>query len=289
MSDTQFAGYRLYGVTGGLLMLVGLALFFVYVAKLVGFSGGLEGVDELGQYLTATGAAMVATFGYALRRARHDVGAATAIAVPVGTGFALWALMRLLASAYSPEMMVAAGPLLYGEVILFSTLAAVFMLARFNEKGVFRRHFMNLNKGVMATYSYVFVWVSLLMLSNVVAPVALLTWEAVSPGATGLTGVAAPFMVTVFMLGPIIGAVIYPVTGMSRLMGLMHAPWILAALVLYQQAHQGGVWQTPETIFDYWVYAALTTAVLSLIIDALDVARYLLGERKQLWDVPTAT
>jgi len=83
--------------------------------------------------------------------------------------------------------------------------------------------------------------------------------------------------------------VIYPVTGMSRLMGLMHAPWILAALVLYQQAHQGGAWQTPETIFDYWVYVALTTAVLSLVIDALDVVRYLIGERKQLWDVPSAT
>ena len=288
MSDTRFAGFRLYGVTGALLALGGLAIFSVYAAKLLLGTGGLPGISEQGHYLAASGAAMIVALGLALRRARQDVTAATLLAVPVGVGFALWSFIRLLVAAYSPEISAAAGPLLYVEVILFAAIAATFMLAARNEKGAFRRNFVALNKGVMATYSYVYAWVSVLMLSNMVAPGALLVWEAVSPGATGMTGIAAPFMFTVFWLGPIIGAVIYPYTGMSRLMGLIHAPWILAAFVLYQQANVNGVWQTPETIFDYWVYAALTTAVLSLIIDILDVVRYVLGDRKQLWDVPAA-
>ncbi len=288
MNDTQFAAFRLYGLVGLALMLTGGALFGSYILSLLrGMPGVLE-IGETGSYFVATGAAMVFAVGYLLRTVRHNLSAAQAVAVPIGTGFALWALARLLAAAYSPEVAATVGPLLYVETLLFATMAAVMMLSARNEKGVFRTQFMNLNKGVLATYSYVYAWVSVLMLSNMVAPAALLVWEAVSPGATGITGVAAPFMLTVFWLGPIIGAVLYPVTGMSRLMGLIHAPWYLAAWVLYQQAHVNGVWQTPETIFDYWVYAALTTAILSLIIDTLDVVRYTFGDRKKLWDVPSA-
>jgi hypothetical protein len=287
--DTQFAGYRLYGVTGALLSLVGLAVFSVYAVKLLLGTDGLPGIGEQGHYLAATGAAMIVALGMALRRAGRNIDAAKLLAVPVGVGFGLWALMRLLVAAYSPEMSTAAGPLLYVEVILFSVLSATFVLAQRNEKGAFRKNFMSLNKGVLSTYSYVFIWVSILMLSNGVAPAVLLIWEAMSPGATGLTGVAAPVMLTAFLLGPIIGAAVYPFTGMSRLMGLMHAPWLIAALVLYQQTNVGGVWQTPETIFDYWVYAALTTAILSLAIDILDVVRYAMGDKNPLWEVPSAT
>lgn len=288
MSDTQFAGFRLYGITGSLLMLVGLGLFLSYAVKLLFGTPGIPDVGEVGMYFAATGGAMVVAIGYALRRTRHDVTAAKALAVPVGTGFALWATMRLLAAAFSPEMAASAGPLLYVEVVFFSTASAVFFLSALNEKKAFRIHFMNLNRGVMATHNYVMVWLMMLTLSNGMVPLGLIIWEATSPGATGLTGTGAQIMFTAFLIGPVIGAALYPFTGMSRLMGLMHVPWMVAALVLYQYLQTDTGWRTAETWFDYWAYAGFATAATSLVVDILDVVRFMVGDRKHQWEVPSA-
>jgi len=278
-----FAARKLYAVTGAGLFLAGLGLFLAYGFVMATGELLLPTLGHTAHYFIATGGAGIAAWGVALFLSRRHVAAAKTLAGATAFGFGLFALMRLAAAVGSPEMAASAGALLYVETVLFALLMAVFACARLNIKGAFIKNFMALNSGILSGPWYVLIWVSLLMLSNAVAPMGFLLAEALNPGSTGAFGPAAAVMTTAFLVGPFIGAIIYPYTGMSRLMGLMHAPWLIAVFVLYGAVSSPSGFMSPVTWFDTWLYAALATGIASLVIDALDVARYLIGQRRPVW------
>ena len=65
-------------------------------------------------------------------------------------------------------------------------------------------------------------------------------------------------------------------SGFTRLIGLGHVLWI--PLVIYVWSLLG----TPEDggLYGYWLRGLITINTVSLVVDAIDVARYLRGDRR---------
>lgn len=83
----------------------------------------------------------------------------------------------------------------------------------------------------------------------------------------------------VVLLGLFAGAVfqnvIFARLGFVRLLGLGHFHWfaMVAWLVVRLDSISGETW------FHHWVLAVVIACALSLVIDTIDVVRYLLGDR----------
>jgi len=67
---------------------------------------------------------------------------------------------------------------------------------------------------------------------------------------------------------------IFQAKGFVRLLGIGHSPWIPMLVWLWTRLD----WDF--SIFAYWILALIVLNSLSLIIDAVDVARYLMGEKE---------
>ena len=62
--------------------------------------------------------------------------------------------------------------------------------------------------------------------------------------------------------------------GYTRLLGIMHLPWLALVPWLYSRLES----IPPSDPFGYWVQALIVMNSLSLMIDTADVARYFRGE-----------
>lgn len=110
------------------------------------------------------------------------------------------------------------------------------------------------------------VWVLVLVLINGVGPCLFLQEK-----------VAVVTLVAV-LLGGILGEVLCHLQGFTKLLGLMHAPWVpmfvLQILVLSSGKADG--------LFAQWLWVSAGITFLSLVLDVLDVVQYLRGNRKDL-------
>lgn len=78
------------------------------------------------------------------------------------------------------------------------------------------------------------------------------------------------------MLGGMIMAVVYAKLGFVRLLGVGHFHWTPMLVWLYGRLDGARA----DPAFYYWVLALLAVNSASLIIDIVDVGRYLAGERE---------
>lgn len=110
------------------------------------------------------------------------------------------------------------------------------------------------------------IWLVVLMIVNGIAPFFYL-----SEGVAIVTLVA-------FATGGVIGAILCEVQGFTKLLGLMHGPWValfaLQILVLRAGVSPGG--------FRNWLLVSTLVTFLSLILDIADVVAYLKGNRSDL-------
>ncbi|MCF8719611.1 hypothetical protein [Nitrospina gracilis] len=112
------------------------------------------------------------------------------------------------------------------------------------------------------------VWVLLLMALNFAGP--LFYFDRIEAIYTFWAG----------MLGAGIGLTLISFQGVTRLAGIMHAPWF--CLLYYLWGRLPGLdLQTP---FGLWLAAVMVCNAVSLVIDTVDVIRYLRGERAPLID-----
>ena len=75
--------------------------------------------------------------------------------------------------------------------------------------------------------------------------------------------------------GALVQMMIFRALGFVRLLGLGHLPWVALVPWLWSRLALA-----PEgSPFRYWVLAVLVVDAVSLSIDAVDVARYALGQR----------
>lgn len=109
-------------------------------------------------------------------------------------------------------------------------------------------------------------WVLGLVVVNLVAP-AFFRHQPEAWIVGGVFLAQAAFMLLLFRL-----------QGFTRLLGVAHAGWIGLGLYLFPRlaSHPAG------TPFGLWLRILFLVNGISLVIDAADVIRYILGERKPL-------
>ncbi len=81
-----------------------------------------------------------------------------------------------------------------------------------------------------------------------------------------------------------VGFILVSVQGFTKLVGLMHAPWV-PALVLQLMVFLN---ESPEGDFAIWLLASIFTIAVSLAIDTVDVILFLKGNKTDLLDSPRA-
>ena len=122
------------------------------------------------------------------------------------------------------------------------------------------------NKGLMKMPIPWRVWVSLLVLVNLVVPLFF------------LERAEARIVIAVFLVGALLMTLLTALTGFSRLLGLGHVLWFPLLYFLWTRL-EGAPADGP---FGIWLRALMAINAVSLAIDATDVARYLAGERDEV-------
>ncbi len=125
--------------------------------------------------------------------------------------------------------------------------------------------FIRFNRGLLAMPPLWQGWLLLLVGANLVAPLfflghleAQVTIAALLISMTLMTALTARF-------------------GFSRILGLGHVAWLpLLAFLLYR------VTEVPATTaFGFWLRTVIVLDAISLVIDAVDVVRFLRGDRAE--------
>ena len=106
-------------------------------------------------------------------------------------------------------------------------------------------------------------WVGLLLLVNMIAPLFL------------LHTIEAWVVLGALLMGGMIQQAIFARLGFVRLLGLGHAPWLALVPWLWSRLDMA----EPGTLLYGWLVAVIVLDGASLVIDIVDVARYLRGER----------
>ncbi len=123
--------------------------------------------------------------------------------------------------------------------------------------------FIEFNRGVLQMPSYWQLWLMLLLTVNLVIPLFF------------LKRIEARFAVGAVMLSMVLFSVLTAQFGFTRILGLGHLPWVPLLIYLWKRLEQ-----VPWSTFPgKWMRALILLDAISLLIDAIDVVRYVLGER----------
>ncbi len=127
------------------------------------------------------------------------------------------------------------------------------------------RAFIKFNKGVMKMPVQWQLWLLLLVAVNLVVPIFL------------INRLDAQVVLVAFVASVILMTVLTALSGFSRLLGLGHIFWIPLLYFLWTRLDQ----IPADEFFGIWIRVLMTLNAVSLIIDAVDVGRYIAGERAE--------
>ena len=127
------------------------------------------------------------------------------------------------------------------------------------------RAFIKLNKGMMKMPIHWQLWLALLVIVNFVIPLFFLNrLEAQVVAGTLLASV-------ILMTG------LTALSGYTRLLGLGHILWIPLLYFLWMRLEQNPA----DDVFGLWLRVLMILNATSLIIDVIDVGRYIAGDRSE--------
>lgn len=119
------------------------------------------------------------------------------------------------------------------------------------------------NRGVLAMPIPWQLWMVFLVTANLILPFFLLgTLEAIVVLVAAGSGLA-------------IMMVLFAKLGYVKLLGIGHIPWLFTVPWLWSRLDQ----TVEGSPFYYWLIAVIVLDSISLVIDTVDVVRYLKGER----------
>ncbi len=107
-------------------------------------------------------------------------------------------------------------------------------------------------------------WVMLLMMANTILPLFYLG----TPEGKVVLGA--------FVFGAIFQTAIFSAKGFVRLLGIGHIAWVPMVYWLWTRLDLAPA----GSLFRYWLLTTIVLVSLSLLFDAIDVIRYLRGERE---------
>ena len=126
--------------------------------------------------------------------------------------------------------------------------------------------FIKFNKGLMSQALPVKLWVGLMVIFNMIIPLFYLDRLEAQMALAG------------FVASMAVMTLITATTGFSRLIGLGHIFWVPLLFFLWTHLDQ----IPPHDVFGFWVRGLMMINAASLVIDAVDVFRYLAGEREEI-------
>lgn len=90
-------------------------------------------------------------------------------------------------------------------------------------------------------------------------------------------------VVAYLAVGPFIFVMIRVQRGLTRLSGLIHLPWVplsvYLGLRLFTDALGPALSDSDGRFYFYWLHALFLSTIICLVLDAVDVIRWLTGER----------
>ncbi len=127
------------------------------------------------------------------------------------------------------------------------------------------RSFLRFNLGLLGMPLHWQLWLGMLIGANLVAPLFFL--EHVEAQVT-----VAALLVSMALMTALTARF-----GFSRILGLGHVAWLpLLAFLLYR------VTEVPATTaFGFWLRTVIVLDAISLVLDAVDVVRFLRGDRAE--------
>lgn len=125
--------------------------------------------------------------------------------------------------------------------------------------------FIKFNKGIVKMPVHWQLWLVLLVTVNLVVPLFF------------LDRVEAKIIVGALLASALFMTILTGVSGFSRLLGLGHIFWIPLLYFLWLRLGQ----IPADDFFGIWVRALITLNAASLVLDFVDVARYIAGDREE--------
>jgi len=125
--------------------------------------------------------------------------------------------------------------------------------------------FLRFNKGMMRMPFYWQPWLLLLVTVNVAIPLFFV-------GRLEAQLVLGTMVINVILMTLLTG-----LTGFSRLLGLGHYPWFPLLYFLWTQLDR----IPADNFFGLWIRVLMVANALSLVLDTVDAARYVAGEREE--------
>ncbi len=125
--------------------------------------------------------------------------------------------------------------------------------------------FIKFNKGIMKMPVHWQLWLVLLLTVNLAVPLFF------------LDRVEAQIILGALLASALFMTILTGVSGFNRLLGLGHIFWIPLLYFLWMRLGQ----IPADDFFGIWVRALITLNAASLVIDFVDVARYIAGDREE--------
>ncbi len=125
--------------------------------------------------------------------------------------------------------------------------------------------FVRFNRGVMKMPIHWRLWLMVLVTANMIVPLFF------------IGHLEAQVVVAALLASMILMTVLTGLAGFTRLLGLGHVFWIPLLYFLWARLDQ----IPADGVFGVWLRVLIMLNVASLAIDAVDVARYIAGDREQ--------
>ncbi|MCZ6577410.1 MAG: hypothetical protein O6950_13385 [Gammaproteobacteria bacterium] len=127
------------------------------------------------------------------------------------------------------------------------------------------RAFIKFNKGIMSMPIHWQLWLMLLVTFNLIIPLFF------------LNRLEAQVVVGALVASMILMTVLTAISGFTRLLGLGHIFWIPLLYFLWMRLEQNPA----DDFFGLWLRVLMILNAASLIIDVIDVGRYIAGDRSE--------
>ncbi len=127
------------------------------------------------------------------------------------------------------------------------------------------RAFIKFNKGIMSMPIHWQLWLMLLVTFNLIIPLFF------------LNRLEAQVVVGALVASMILMTVLTAISGFTRLLGLGHIFWIPLLYFLWMRLEQNPA----DDFFGLWLRVLMIMNAASLIIDVIDVGRYIAGDRSE--------
>ncbi len=127
------------------------------------------------------------------------------------------------------------------------------------------RAFIKFNRGIMRMPIHWQLWLMLLVAVNLVIPLFY------------LDRLEAQVVVGVFVASLVLFSILTARVGFTRLLGLGHILWVPLLWFLWTRLEQN----PPDDLFGIWIRTLMTLNAMSFVIDAIDVIRYIAGDRAE--------